>query len=150
MDNFLDAEALLIAHLTAALGEKVRFVGSMADMQTIEEQSQRTPAVYVVYDGYTPGQTTTESRVAEIKQRWLVIVAVRNVSGVHTGAAAREDAGEVLAHLFPALQAYRPSAGHSRLTLVPPPPAVYRAGFAYIPTAWETNIVSHHNRSNTT
>lgn len=149
MDNFLSAEALLVAHIKASLGDMVRFVGTMADMQTLEEQSQRTPAVYVVFDGYTPGQVTPENRAVQLKQRWLVIVTVRNVSSAHTGAAAREDAGEVLMHLFPALQAYKPSAQHSRFELAAPPPAVYREGFAYIPTAWETSIVSHHNRSNT-
>ena len=142
MDNFLSAEPLLIDRLTAELGTEAETVGSITDMQEVEEQAQRTPAVYVIFDGYRPGEAIPSGTAQKLIQQWLVVAAVRNVAAVHTGAEVREDAGALIAKIIPALQGHRLSPDHSLLRMASAPSAVHRDGFSYIPTAWETTVVT--------
>ncbi|WP_019024056.1 MULTISPECIES: phage protein Gp37 [unclassified Thioalkalivibrio] len=145
--NLLAAEGAILEQCKAALGDAVATYGTMTDMQTVEERSQRTPALYVVFDGYRPGGQAGAGRTQQFIVRWLVVVAVRNVG---TEGAAQGEAGALVGALIPALMNFRPDADHGRLQATDPPAPVYREGFAYIPTAWEvTTHTTTDNRSTT-
>lgn len=147
--DLLAAQAPILAQCQATLGDDVATYGTMVEMQAVEERSQRTPALYVIYDGLRPTRATAGGRVQELTLRWLVVVAVRNVANTE-GTQAQEEAGALLARLIPALQAFRPDADHTPLTLADTPDPVYREGFAYIPTAWETTTHSQTTNRSTT
>lgn len=148
--DMMAAQGPILSQCQATLGEDVATYGTMAEMQSVEERSQRTPALYVVFDGFRPTRATAGGRVQELTLRWLVVIAVRNVTSTR-GTHAQEDAGALLARILPALQAFRPDAEHTPLVMSADTPApVYREGFAYVPTAWETTTHSHTDNRRTT
>ena len=136
--NYLSAEGLIIARLKARL-PAVRAVLSAADLVGVEERSQITPALHVLYDGDTVQESP--GRAQSVGQRWLVIVAVRNVRDQMGGSAARADAGALLTQVIQALQYWAPSPQHGKLMRANAPKA-HQGEYSYFPLAFVTDIVS--------
>jgi hypothetical protein len=137
--NYLAAEPLLIARLTAKLpGIKIL---SAADLAGVAEGAQNTPAVHVLYDGDRMADSSSDGAGMLVWQRWLAVVAVRNAKTQRTGEDARDDAGLILLDLLKALQGYKLSDDFpDRLRRVAAPRPLFNAGFLYIPTAWEVKV----------
>lgn len=136
--HFLDAEALIIARLKERVKGLVLVAGAEA-IEGLEEQAQRTPAIYVTLDTYTP--TRSVGVATEWDQTWNVTVAVRNASQ-GDGGATREDAGPFLSAALKALQGWRPSPNHSALALKPNPRPRISNGFGYFPLSFTCRVVS--------
>ncbi|MFP4137480.1 MAG: hypothetical protein ACLFSR_03890 [Halomonas sp.] len=140
--HFLDAEDALLARLRESCPD-ARAVGSVADMAAMEQRQQTTPALYVLYDGYTPGEDVGRGSIQRITQRWLVICAVRHVAAPQASQSAREDGGRLLSQVLAALQGWSPQKGrYSPLRLAAAPPPEYQAGFGYLPTAWDMTLTT--------
>jgi hypothetical protein len=138
MDNYLSAEQLIIDRLEAQIDGV--HVLSAADLSGVDERSQVTPAVHVVYDGDDLGDRAGDGAAQIVRQRWLTVVATRNVRAIGSGKAAREDAGTVILQALAALAGWQPSEEHGQMVRIPGPRPAYRDGYLYVPITWHTAI----------
>lgn len=115
------------------------------DLATVLESQQRSPSATVMYDGYVvPGgvQHRAGDGVAQvILQRYAVIVAVK-----HAGDPARKRnatliAGECWMQVFKALAGWQPMVGMRPLRLTTAQRPAYAPAFAYIPLAFEAELI---------
>ena len=82
-------------------------------------------------------------RAVRLGQEWLVPVVVRNVAMVHTGAAARVDAGILVDAVLNALLGWQPQVASLPLTLTNLPTPGYVTGQQWVPLIFSTEIVRH-------
>lgn len=142
--NFLALEPLIIARLKAALPPHVHVLAAaeLADMQWAH---QPTPAVHVMYGGYSVERNDVPAFVV-ITQTWLTVIVTRNLRDMAGGHDARQDAGALAAPVFDALHQWRAAgedgkpAGAAPLKLVNAPRADFDDGHFYLPLAWQTTI----------
>ncbi|MEW6446327.1 MAG: DUF1834 domain-containing protein [Pseudomonadota bacterium] len=132
----LQLESHIIARLRERLPGHVHVL-SAADLAGVAEGSQPTPAVHVVYQGYRVIESRPDGRAARLQQTWLVVVAVRNVRDASAGSAARSDAGLLADGVIAALMGWKLDAVNKPLKLTNAPAAGFRAGFLYVPLAFE-------------
>ena len=140
-NNFLAVEPHLVALLQAAVAglSPAVHVLTAAELSDVKESTQRTPAVHLIYGGYS---VVEDQRIAwRLEHTWYVVVAVRNVATPRTGAAARSDAGLLLTRVINALAGASVPGAVSTLALMTPPGAGYSAGFHYIPTAFSLQSI---------
>lgn len=143
--DYLSAEPLIVDRLrlqVAAVPDPN--VMTAADLSGVEQRAQHTPALHIIYDGDEPAGESGQSEAGDaqvIWQRWLVVVAVRNVRDTTGGAGARAMAGPLLVSVIQALAGWRPSVDHSPMIRSSAPRPVFDAGFAYYPQLYRTAIV---------
>lgn len=130
---FADIEEAIIARLKAKLPKGVT-ITTEAELERIPELRNKTPAVFVVYEGFTPAQTPGPNvpHIQQIEQRWVVVATAKNAKGNGAVIGARNDAAELAQQAIEALLGYN-CGGGVRLTLSEQPPPEYDAGYAYIP-----------------
>lgn len=133
--NYLRIEALLRARIEASVAGLKAVLGA-ADLAGVSEAAQITPAVHVLYDGDEVVTRGGDSVAVAVNQRWLVVVAVRNVRNQATGDAARAEAGELIWEVLRAVQGWQPAADLGPLARVNGPAPAYISGFAYFPLAF--------------
>ena len=140
-NNFLAMEPHLVALLQAAvvsLSPAVHVL-TAAEIADVKESAQKTPAVHVIYGGYTVAE---DLRTAwRLEHTWYAVVAVRSASTQRTGAAARAEAGPLVTRVINALAGASVPGAASLLALTTPPRAGYAAGFQYIPTAFTVETI---------
>lgn len=140
-NNWLALEPHLIALLADAVQgmSPAVHVLTSADLADVKESAQNTPAVHLIYGGY---RIAEDLRISwRLAHKWFVVVVVRNVAGARSGKAARQDAGPMVARVVGALVGATVPGATQPLTLVTPPPATYRAGHQYIPSAFEVETI---------
>ena len=132
-------------HLLALIGHAVQgmspavHVLSSADLADVKESAQKTPAVHLIYGGY---RITDDLGTAwSLAHIWYAVVVVRNVATQRSGQAARQSAGPLVAAVVGALVGAKVVGATRPLTLVSPPPASYRAGHQYIPSAFAVETI---------
>ena len=143
MGNHLALEPLLIARLKAEVAD-FRAVLGMADLASMQEAGQTTPAAHVIYQGDTlPGGDSRagQGAVQMVVQTWLVVVAVRNVRDTVGGGAAREEAGLLITLTLKALSGWA-APGYRPLVRVNAPRPGFNAGYAYFPLAFEARMIT--------
>ena len=140
-NNWLALEPHLEDLLRAAVAgaSPAVHVLTTADLGDVKEAAQKTPAVHLIYGGY---------RVAEdlgtawrLEHTWYAVVVVRNVATQRSGQAARQAAGPLVAAVVGALVGASVPGASRPLTLASPPPASYRAGHQYIPSAFQAETI---------
>ncbi|MBH2010289.1 MAG: DUF1834 family protein [Xanthomonadaceae bacterium] len=143
-DNFLAIEDELMARLTERLASQrpAVHVLSAADLDGVIEEKQLTPAVHVVYQGYSVAEAGSAGKVARIEQTWLVVVATRNTRSLKAGDAARAQSGELARLVMGSLMGWRPASASKPLRLVSGPSAGFSAGHHYLPLAFVAEIVA--------
>ena len=112
-----------------------------ADLANIAEGSQPSPAVHVVLQSWSVGESRGDGKAVRLVQTWLAVVAVRNLRDGKTGAAARADAGALAATVASSLMGWQPDGAAGPLQLVTPPGAGYAAGYMYLPIAVAAPVV---------
>lgn len=137
MNDFLAAEPLIIQRLKDKVQCALRVDGA-PELAAVQEESQVTPAIYVIYYGYLPGRENGQQGVREIELRWIVVVCVRNLRDVKTGGGVREDAGPLIYDTMTALMGWRPDNHHTPLELEASPPPRIKPGFGYFPMVFKT------------
>ena len=140
-NNFLAMELCLVELLKAAVDGLSPAVNVLtaADLGDVAESAQRTPAVHLIYGGYSVAEDLRTSW--RLEHTWYAVVAVRNVATQRTGAAARSEAGPLLTRVINALAGASVPGAASLLALVTPPKAGYAAGFQYVPTAFTVDTI---------
>lgn len=145
ISDYLAAEPLLIARLRAAVAG-FRAVLGAADLDGVAEGAQTVPAAHVIYDGDAlPGGDASRGGAGAaqmVAQRWLVVVAVRNVRQAATGDGARGEAGPLISQTLAALSGWQPSPSFRPLRRVAGPRPGYNAGFGYFPLLFEAQLVT--------
>ena len=149
-DNFLALEPMLVSHLQArldallptptAMSPRV-MVLSARDVAAVAEASQYTPAVHIVYQGFSIQEHRTDGLSNRIEQTWLAVVATRNVRDTLTGSAARVDAGTIALHVAQALMGFKAAPLTKPLQLANAPAAAFTVGFQYLPLAFVAEVI---------
>lgn len=140
-NNFLAMESPLVALLQAAVDglSPAVHVLTAAELGDVKESAQRTPAVHLIYGGYSVAE---DLRTAwRLEHTWYAVVAVRNVATQRTGAAARADAGLLVTRVINALAGASVPGASSALALTTPPKAGYVSGLQYIPSAFTVETI---------
>ncbi|AXY41600.1 hypothetical protein [Halomonas sp. JS92-SW72] len=118
---------------------------SAADLAEVAEQAQHTPAVFVLYAGdVVPGGAATDQGDYHVlRQRWLVVLAVRSPRKQMGGQSVRDAAGPILSRTLQALSGWRPGPGFGPLVRVnAPAPAYRRGGYGYFPLQFEAVLAT--------
>lgn len=134
----------MVERLQDRLGATVKQVYATAELADLEESSQVTPSVAVIYQGYAPVQTPGQvygAKVQQVEKTYIVSVAVRSALNTRTRQGAREESAPIVEAVMSALIGWRPSAlpAEGPLQLAPAPGAAFTdAGYAYYPIAFTT------------
>jgi len=142
-NDFLAPEPAIVARLQEALADlrpKVHVL-TAAQLATVREDTQPVPAVHVVWNGFRVLESRVDGAAARLDHTWLIVTAVRNVSQLKSGAAARLDAGPIAARAGAALMGFRPPNVQGPLRLAPAPGAGGSNGFFYLPLAFQVETV---------
>lgn len=140
-NNFLAMEPHLVALLEAAVAgiSPAVHVLTAPDIVDVKERAQRTPAVHLIYAGYSVAE---DLRTAwKLEHTWYAVVVVRNVATQLSGAAARAEAGPLIARVINALGGASVPGASSVLALTTPPRAWYVAGLQHLPTAFTVETI---------
>lgn len=142
-NNFLAPEPHIVARLQEALAglEPAVHVLTEADLADVKEQSQLVPAVHVIWNGFRVMEAGALGRKAQLEHTWLCVAAVRNVAGARSGAAARQEAGELIARAGGALAGFKPPGVISPMQLAPGPRGSSSKGFVYVPLAFKVETI---------
>lgn len=109
------------------------------DLQTVKESAQRVPALHVVSNGFAPLES--QYKAARLRHTWYVVAVVRNQASQKSGAAARRDAGALLALAMGALLSEPLPGAATPLELAPAPAGVHANGYYYLPSGWQVETV---------
>jgi len=143
--DFMAMEPRLVALLKAAVAgmSPAVHVLTAADLGDVAEARQLTPAVHLVYGGYRIEQDI--GLAWRLQHTWYAVAVVKNAAQVRTGAAGRQNAGQLAATVALALAGAVVDGAADTLTLVSPPPPSYSAPHTYFPTA--ITAVTHFRKS---
>lgn len=104
------------------------------------ERLRPTPCAYVLFNGAAVEENRASGQQARIRSGWEIVLAVRNVSQLTDGAAARTDAQALTAALLAALMGWSPEPGRAlplRLDGLPNP--VYESGLLLMAADFSTS-----------
>lgn len=128
----------LLRSATADMSPAVR-IYTAAELASVKEAAQHTPAVHLIYGGYQVAEAAgTQWRLLH---KWFAVAAVRNVASVRSGAPARRSAGQLAALVAGCLAGAQVQGATRALELLTPPPAHYADGFQYIPVAVQAESI---------
>ena len=115
------------------------------DVETALESQVTSPAAHVIYDGYAvPGASTARAGAGQTQvliQRLLVIIAVKNARDQARKREAIDMAGELFIGCFVALAGWSPLVQARPLRLATAPRPLYGPAWAYVPLAFECEII---------
>lgn len=132
---YAEAEKQIIERLRATLPGTV-YVDAVHDSDTAKDQRQRAPAVWVIYDGYTKGQSVPNNPgVQQIIQEWAVVIQTRSARGNGATGAARDEASALAEQVIQALLGFDLGRG-KRLHLEEAAGPEYDAGYCFLPLAF--------------
>ncbi len=115
---------------------ELRKVYFAEDIQDLPSASQITPAVHLLYAGYTPAQSERARVDITIDQTWAVVLVIKQSPGEYAG-------GEILDKIIQALHGFKPEGARLALELAPSPYSpTYRPRVAYYPLAFQTRVIN--------
>ena len=141
VNDFSQIEERLVELLQAAvagMSPKVHVL-TAADLEGVKENAQLTPALHVLSNGFAPIESGYH--IARLRHTWYVVAAVRNVATQRSGAAARREAGPLLACAISALLSERLPGTDKPIELAAAPRGGGRGGFYYLPSAWTVETI---------
>ncbi len=124
-DDYLAVEPHLVQLLEQVEG--IRKVYRSADLAEMQERSQITPAVHVIYRGDRIPLQAQGGAVGHVTQTWMVVLVIN--------LRQKEQAGELLARLVKNLSGVVTPLGPINRVNAPQPS--FRPGFGYYPLAFE-------------
>jgi hypothetical protein len=118
---------------------------TVADLEGVQEEEQKHPAVHVVYNGDQVGGDSGDGWAQKITQDWMVVVAVRNQRGGRSGSGARGEAGPIVSEVLTAMQGWSPEPAtfDPFVRVSAPGPAAPGAGFFYVPLVFRTGFATY-------
>lgn len=134
---FADAEQKILDRLRERLPAGTT-IEPIRELERVPELRQRAPAVFVIYDGFSIGETIANGQIQKITQEWYVVVATRSARGNGSEAAARDQASALCSEVLGALLGYHLGGG-SYLRLADAPGPEYDGGYAHVPLAFSNS-----------
>lgn len=134
---FAETEQKIIERLRATMPETTT-VEPLRELERVPELRQRAPAVFVIYDGFTVGESLANGAVQRITQEWFVVVAAKSARGNGSEAAARDQAAAMCAQVLEALLGFHLGGG-SYLRLSDAPGPEYDGGYCHVPLAFSNS-----------
>lgn len=128
----------LLKNAVAGLSPAVHVL-TAGDLETVKEAAQFTPALHVVGNGFAPLEN--QYKAARLRHSWYVVAVVRNAAGQRGGAAARRDAGALLARAMGALLSQPLPGAATPLEIAAAPRGVHANGYFYLPSGWQVDTV---------
>lgn len=141
LSDYLAAGPFIIDRIRDAVSG-VASVLPARDLANVVETTLQSPSVFVVYDGDRLGDASSTGRAQAIRQRWLIVLAVRNARQADGGAGLAAEAGPLISDLLQSLQGWQPSPDFRPLIRVAAPHPGYSPAFAYYPLAFECQIIT--------
>lgn len=151
-ESLFDLEPLILARLNEGLVglQPVVKVLTAADLDGVTENQQFTPAVHLIYRGYSVVESLRgDNSAARITQDWLAVVATRNQAGIRAGDKARQSGGLIAVRVCAALMGFRPAGSAKPMKLVNAPDVGYSAGFQYLPLGFEVEMILQPKKETT-
>lgn len=106
------------------------------DIQDLDTASQVTPAIHLLYAGYSPAQAERLRSDITLDQTWAVVLVIKQKPGDYAG-------GEILDKVIQALHGFKPEGAHLALELAPSVYSpTYRPRIAYYPLAFQTRVIN--------
>lgn len=144
--SVVNAFAALPAVVARIKATVPRFAMVMAapDVETALESQVQSPAAHVIYDGYgVPGLAGRAGggRGQVVVQRLLIVIAVKNARDQARKQEAIDLAGELFMQCFEALAGWTATTQMKPLRLATAPRPLYGPAWAYVPLAFEAEIV---------
>lgn len=136
---FAEIEQKIIDRLRAVIpthdGEAVT-VEPLRELERVPQLRQKAPAVWVIYDGFTVGDSSPNiPNVQQVRLEWFVVVASKSARGQGDVEAARDMASAITARVMQALLGFHIGGGqYLRLGEAPGPE--YDAGYCHVPLAF--------------
>jgi hypothetical protein len=137
--SWLEAEDLILARLAEFKLDGVE-IRSMDEIKSIEDLSQYSSTIYVGYGGFTPFDSSGKGQLQKIRQKWVVVTAVRDVSDILSGKNPRSVASPIMDSVTTALLGYKLATGFGEMKLLPDDGQFYDKGFAFFSLGFETLI----------
>ena len=138
--DFTVAETGIVAWLKALTqqgsGAWCRMVATRKDLAAVAEEAQKSPAVWVVYDGFVVVRANEFN--ATLAHRWFVILAVATAASQRDAEPLNDLAGPWLKQLFELFGYTPPGCSTPLVPATPPRPYFSPAKFAYYPLAFVT------------
>lgn len=142
-NEFLALEARLVALLKAATAGMTPAVHvlSAADLADVKLARQHSPAVHVIYGGYSVAED--QGTRALLDHTWHAITVVRHVGDTRTGNKARAEMGPLLATVMSTLLGAQVEGATQRLELTNPPRPWHEAGTQFVPSSFIAQTIFH-------
>lgn len=135
---FADVEQTIIDRLRDKLPAGTT-VEPLREIERVPELRQKAPAVFVIYDGYSVGQSIGPTgQIQQITQDWFVVCAAKSAKGNGKVDAARDQASELASQALEALLGFHLGGGrYLRLSDAPGPE--YDGGYVHVPLAFSNS-----------
>lgn len=142
-DDYLAAEKLIMAHWKTTMPQLLDVV-SVPDLSLVRDVVKQSPSGVVMWDGDEvvtgAGGSVSEGEGQAVDQRWMLLVAIKNVRGLVSGSGARQEAGPLLMQTISTFAGWKPGEGYRPMRRMSGPrPGVF-AGFAYFPVVFATRM----------
>jgi hypothetical protein len=136
---FTDMEQAIAERLSEQLTDVT--VMTAADLASVTEDRQPTPAVHVIYQNYNVQEARPDGKAASIQQSWLVVCTAKDVRSIRSGERSRLAAGELAERVLPVLMGWHSAIAAGPLLLTTPPQPAYSNGITYLPLAFTVKTV---------
>ena len=147
--NPIEIEAAIIARLQATVGQDnpdpakrlARFVYDQKGYTDTEEESQLSPAVAVIYNGYRALGQVGNGAVQAVEFEFLIVVVTNSSKDTLRNTGAKAQASPLFGAVLSALTGWKPAPGSKRFMLTDAPGAgISKAGFTYTPLGFTTRV----------
>ena len=139
MTTFLEIENHIFDRLKAVITNPTRIYTSPSFQFSIENLSEFSPAIHIIYDGYSIGDMRGNGLGTVYLQRWIVAIAVKNVRNLESRLPARKEVSEIIDVVLNSLNGFRPINNQfSQLKPINSPVNAFdSAGILFLPFAYE-------------
>jgi hypothetical protein len=128
-DDYFAAEGVLANHLSNVEG--IKRVYKSREISDVTEGSQGTPAIHLIYYGDQLPDTSNGGSLMQIKQIWLVILAIKTV---------QKGQGELLTNVIQSLAGKTIDGMGTWLRVNSPVRPSFTKGFSYYPLAFTCHM----------
>jgi len=128
----LNVESAIVQRLTQKVADV--HIATADQLSEVSERQQVTPALHVIYSGFSPTREIGQGTVQEIESRWTIVIAIRSARRGGT----KEKADTLFDSVISAISGFKPTASHAALKLSGSPGAQHVPGFSYYPIQFVT------------
>lgn len=141
IENWLMVGGLIEARLRDKMPE-LADVRQIVSLAAIEELTPAVPAALIMWDGDDITGTSGPGAAQVVRQRWIVVLAVRSAVMSNTGGGVITEAGPLLSGMIKALSGWAPSGLMRPMVRVSGIKPGFFAGYGFYPLTYTTTLVA--------